>query len=630
MSISSLRATFVLSSLFWTVLNATPHLQAQSDQVGASQDAEETKPAISEQIVVTANRHASPIAEVGSSVTVIDAAEIERRGKTTVADLLRTVSGLAVARSGGEGQVTSVFLRGGSSSQTLVLLDGVRLNNATTAAFDFADLSTDNIERIEIVRGPQSTLYGSEAMAGVISITTKKGDGDLQVRGLAEAGNLGLVRASLGVSGATERFDYAISAASYSFDGVSAAEERAGNSEDDGYDNTTLSSRMGWAFAGDGRLELSLRSFSGDVEIDGFGFGVGPVDALNARQKRDGTSGDLRFEKIFGRVRQTVSASLYDERLRGEDPDDPFGNFLVDSQVSQLTAQSDIDLAKNDVLTLGYSVEKREGVSRGNFDESLYLRSFFLQNTWSYDERLFLTVGARNDNPSELGDETTYRATVAWLFPGHGNRLHGSFGTGFKAPTLNDLYFPFFSNPDLVPETNRGFDLGIEQHFLDDRLVVDLTWFDLDFEDLIAFDFLTFLPQNIAAATSRGAELTLRFDLDERTQIAFSHTYNDTEDRTTGLQLARRPEHKSVVSVFFRPVDRMRGSITLVAARDSIDSNGSTLDDYELVDVTLRYRLTPAYEPFLRVENLFDQDYQEISGFTAPGVHGALGLSVKF
>lgn len=630
MSQMSLRATLAFSCLLWTVLSGAAHLQAQSNPSDPSQDAEESQPTIRERIVVTANRLPSPVEEVGSSVTVIDAEEIERRGKTTVAELLRTVPGVAVARSGGEGQITSVFLRGGGSSQTLVLLDGVRLNNANTAAFDFADLSTDNIERIEIVRGPQSTLYGSEAMAGVISITTKRGDGEMSIDGLAEAGGLGLARASLGVSGASGPFDYAVSAASYSYDGVSAAEEQAGNSEEDGYDNVTLSSRLGWAFADDGRLELSLRSFAGDVEIDGFSFGVGPVDALRARQERDGATADLSFEKTFGRVRQTVSASLYDERLRGEDPDDPFGNFLVDSQISELTAQSDIDVAENDVLTLGYSVEKREGVSRGNFDESVAVQSFFLQNTWAHDERFFLTVGARSDDHSDFGDEVTYRATVAWLFPNHGSRLHGSLGTGFRAPTLNDLYFPFFSNPDLEPETNSGFDLGLEQRFLDDRLVVDLTWFDLDFEDLIAFDTVTFLPQNIAEAASRGAELTLSYELSERTQISFAHTYNDTEDRTSGQQLARRPEHKSVLSVFFRPTDRLRGNATLTAVRDVIDNDGSTLDDHELVDFTLRYRLAPAYEPFLRVENLLDEDYQEISGYTAPGIHGSLGLSVKF
>lgn len=642
----SFRAEFFLSfvsrsalasfgfALFFCALffcGGTTQLAAQETASSGNTDSSEAvEITLSEQITVSANRIDSPVDSVGSTVTVITAEEIERRGKTNVAELLRTVPGVAVARSGGAGQVTSVFLRGGNSSHTLVLLDGVRLNSTTSGAFDFADLATDNIERIEILRGPQSSLYGSEAMGGVVSIFTRRGDGEVSLSGSLEAGNLGYTRAQANLGGGREAFDYSLSVSSESQDGVSAAQERNGNTEDDPYDNTTASTRLGFDFADDGRLDLNLRAFTGDVDIDGFDFASGgAIDDLNARQERDGFAAHLKVTRNFGqRWRQSFSFGNYDEELTGKDEDNPFGNFVIDSRVSEFVTQSDVELSAADTLSFGYGVEKREGGSRGSFEESLDVRSFFLQNVYAV-ERFSFTAGVRNDDHSEFGDETTYRLTGSWQAPASGTRLHGSFGTGFKAPTLNDLFFPFFSNPDLQPETNKGFDAGVEQTWGEGKVVLDLTWFDLSFDDLIVFDFETFLPQNIAKADSSGLELSLQVKPGDKVQFSLSHTYNDTEDLATGRQLARRPEHRSVFDVFYQPLERLRGSASLLVVRDRIDSDGTDLDDYERVDLTLHYRASSNFEPYLRVENLFDQDYEEINTFSNPGLQAALGLSLK-
>jgi vitamin B12 transporter len=585
---------------------------------------------IQETMVVTANRAEAPRKTVGSSVTVISAEEIALRKKSSVAELLRTVPGLEVVRGGGPGQITSVFLRGGNSSHTLVLVDGVRLNSSTGGAYDFANLSTDGIERIEIVRGPQSTLYGSEAMAGVIQIFTKKGTDGFHVSGLAEVGDASHRRFRLGLEGGGERFDVALTVSDEKTDGVSAASERAGNRELDPFENFAATLRAGYDLAEGGRVDLVLRAFDGETKNDGFDFFVGPVDDLDFRQSREGLAGRLKVSKqLSDRFKQSFRVGLADEELTGIDPTNFFSNFTIESKTLELASQSEFTLSERDVLTVGFAWEEREGGSVGSFEESLEIASVFVQNAWNWENRVFFTAGLRYDDHSEFGDETTYRLSSSWQVAA-ASRLHGSFGTGFKAPTLNDLFFPFFSNPALRPETSQGFDLGFEQSWFDERLRIDVTWFDMEFEDLIVFDFATFLPQNLAEATSTGVEFTVDYKVGPKFQIAASHTYNDTEDLASGQQLARRPRERSTLNLFFQPVERLTGNVSFIVGRDRIESDGTKMDDYERLDLTLEYRLSESFKPYLRVENLFDDDYEEVNGFTTPGIVAVVGLGFRY
>ena len=474
----------------------------------------------------TANRFETPTAEVGSSITVLDRADIERHQWSTVADALRAVPGLDVLRSGGAGQVTSVFMRGGSSSQVLVLLDGVRLNSATTGAFDFADLTTDTVERIEVVRGPQSTLYGSEATSGVISISTRRPPSEsFDVSGRIEGGEDDHRRLELSAAGRLGAFDYRLSLADHHTDGVSAADARRGNPELDAWSNTTASAHFGWQLgdAGDaGRLDVDLRQTDSDVEVDGFAFPAGPVDDLDARNLREALTAGVTLQLTpTDRWTQTVHVGVSDDELRGEDPTNPFGEFVIDSETVQASTRTDLrfgEEGREQTLSLGADWESREGGSVGTFSDDVEIVSVYVQDHVSLG-RLHLTLGARHDDHSQFGGETTWRAAFAFQASASG-RLHGSWGTGFKAPTLNDLFFPGFGNPDLVPETSEGVDLGYEHHWGNrrgDRWSLDLTGFDLDFENLIAFDFDTFLPQNIAAASSRGVELQVAYQGEQST-----------------------------------------------------------------------------------------------------------------
>ncbi len=582
--------------------------------------------ALEEEIVVSASLMELPKHRLGSSVTVIDRQDIEARNKDTVLELLRTVPGLEVATVGGPGKATSVFIRGGSSSHTLVTIDGRRVNDGTTGAFDFADLTADNLERIEVVRGPQGLVHGSEAVAGSIHIITRRGQGPTKPWVRAAGGSDGYSQFGAGVSGGDDSVDYSLSVSRIETDGVSAADEAKGNSEDDPWTNLTVSGRVGTSVWGDGRIEATVRHVKGDTDVDGFTFGIGPTDDLNAQQERSLTTATVSLRQPINEVwTQSLTVGSTRDELLGKDPDDFFSNFEIVSRNAEVRTQADLSFGSGELISVGYAVERREAENVGSFDESLDIRSLFVESLWTLGDDVDLSLGARRDDHSVFGDEATYRAAISARL-GDVARLHGSFGTGFKAPTFSDLFFPGFGNPDLLPETSEGFDLGLELAFHDGRVVVDLTYFDTDFEDLILFTFPAGFV-NLAEASSSGVELTLDWQASELFQLQASHTFNETEDLATGLQLARRPEQRTTLSLFYRPIDKLRTTATVVAVSDRIDADGSDMDDYERVDLSVDYQLTERWRPFVRAENLLGSDYSEIPGYTSPGLTLVGGLS---
>ena len=588
-------------------------------------------PAHQEEIVVTATRVETPVAQVGSSVTVLQGDDLVDRGFSSVADALRSAPGLEVSRSGGPGQITSVFVRGGSSSQTLVLLDGVRLNSATTGAFDFADLSLDQVERIEIVRGPQSPLYGSEAAAGVIQIFTRKGGPGLHLKGHGEVGESDHHRLRLAASGnAAERgLDGHFTLADASTRAASAADLRRGNNELDRHDHRTLAGSLGWAPSQRQRFDLDLRYFAGDADIDGYAFPAGPVDDFDARLERRAKIGGFSYQaQPTAALALEARFGFADDDLEAIDPTDPFGSYFIESRERELAARATFSRGRHQ-LTVGASLERRRGGTELAFDAEVDLDGVYLQDFVSLGEKASLTLGIRRDDHSSFDAESTGRAALA-IELGQGWRFHGSWGQGFKAPTLNDLYYPFFGNPALQPEKSAAFDAGIERGFAGGRVWADLTYFDADFDDLIAFDFLTFLPQNIARASSRGVESQLRWrQADGAWDGAFGYTWNETEDEETGLALARRPKQRATLDLAWRSTASWRLAGHVVAVADRIDSDGTPLEDYVRLDVSVAYKVG-RWEPGLRVLNLTDDDTSEVGGFGTQGRTAILAVELAF
>jgi vitamin B12 transporter len=610
---------------------ATDASQESAKDSKDPEDPEDDNPLVlRDEIVVTANRLPSPAETVGSSVTVIGREEIERRGATPVLDLLRTVPGLDVSQSGGPGTVASVFIRGGNSNHTLVLIDGVRVTS-NSGGFDFSGLRADNLERIEVLRGPQSTLYGSEAIGGVVSIITRRGRDGFHFELDGRAGSLDTRDVRLQADGGTDRFDYSLSVADRRTDGLSAASERRGNTEKDPASDQTVSGRFGLALKADGRLDLVLRHVDADSSLDGFTLGVGPTDDPNFTQQRRLSVASLQlFQPVLDGWNLRVNASAERERSRLRDPDTSFNNAAIESRLGALSAQSELGLGAADTLIVGVSKERRQGENAGGYDEELDVDSAYLENNWAWRQRLYLTAGARHDRYSRFGDKTTWRVTGTYLWPGDAWKLHGSYGTGFRGPSFDELFFPFAGNLGLRPESSEGYDAGVERSFRGGAVVAGVTWFQNRFKDLIGFDFTTSTFGNVRRAESRGVEASLRVRPRADLEIEASYTQDDTEDLATGLALARRPRHRLALVTAFEPWERLRGTASLVAVDDRIDSDGTKMDDYERVDLSLDYRLREWVEPYLLVQNLFGESYEEVAGYTSPGFQALVGLRLRY
>ena len=632
-----------------TSLAETASIDSPNDEPAGDEPAGTVR----DEIIVSAQAAEAPRRRVGSSVTVLERDEIEARRAVSVAELLRTVPGVEVARTGPPGGNTSVFVRGGNSSHTLVLVDGVRVNSPAVGAYDFSSLSTDDVQRIEVVRGPQSALYGSEAMGGVISIHTRRGTGgELSGGASAEVGTEDSRRFATSWRGGGERADWSFAASHRAFDGVSSASEAAGNDEEDPFSNTTAAGLLGFAFAGDGRAEVSVRYLDSDTGLDGFAFGVGPVDDPNYELDRQAVYANLRFEKpVTERWTQHLRVGTAREDLAASDPDTPFQAFSTDTVVTDAVLRSDLVLLRggegagstdssstgtgntgtgnSDTLSLGAGWEERRGEAAGSFDETVEVTSAFAENRFAWRDRLFLTTGVRYDDHSAFGSETTWRGTASWL--AGGARFHGSYGTGFKAPTFNELYFPGFGNPALEAETSEGWDLGVElagsgAAGTPGAWAADVTWFDNDYENLIGFDFTTFRADNISDARARGVESWLTVPLAAGLDTRVNYTWTDSQDRASGDPLPRRPEHRAAVTALWDPAGRWDASLALVAVADRVDSDGSELDDYQRLDLTAGYAVSDPLTVYLRIDNALDDDSAEIAGYTTPGAVVSLGV----
>ncbi|HKL26655.1 MAG TPA: TonB-dependent receptor [Desulfuromonadales bacterium] len=610
-----------------------------------------------EPMVVTATRIETALAAVGSSMTVISRQEIENRQAVQLADLLRGVPGLDVVRQGGPGQTASVFLRGANSAHTLVLVDGVELNDPSTPArfFDFAAMPLDNIERIEILRGPGSTLYGSDAIGGVINIITRRGAGAPSGSLDIEAGSFSTHQEKFSLRGGGEKFNYSLAGSFFSTDGVSAASEDDGNSEEDGHDRTSLATRLGLTPNKNLEVDLLYRYLDAETDLDNFGgaFGDDPNNLYDARSDyvRVQAQWDLfdRFwEQILG-----VSLTDYDRTNRnGTDAAHPVAS--VDSRFEgrlwKADWQNNLALSEVNTLILGIEHEEESAESRDfrtfedfftgeptsaltEFDgKSARTTGYFLENQWLPTESTILTGGVRFDDHSRFGSHGTWRLTGSHLVSATGTRLKVSYGTGFKAPSLYQL-FSRFGDLDLDPETSRGWDAGLTQTLFDDRLSLGMTYFQNEFEDLIDFDFSSNAFQNIGEASSRGVELTMQTTPTDALEVAATYTYTETEDEMTGDQLLRRPRNKGSVTVNYQWPNRAVCNLEILYVgerEDLVFPDVVTLDSYTLVNLSAVLPLTGYLKLTGRVENLFDENYEEVSGYGTPGLAGYLGAKLTF
>jgi len=577
-----------------------------------------------DEIIVEGTRLDQLATETGSSVAIISEDLLSQY--SFAVDALASAPGVTVNQNGGYGGAASVRIRGAGSEQTLVLIDGVAVNDpsAPGGGYDFARLDADQIARIEVLKGPQSTLWGTDAIGGVVNIITKRPEDGLGATLFSEVGSFNTLRGGAAVTGANETGDFRLSATRTDTDGISKADEDNGNTEDDGYEATTYAARGGLNLPASARLDATLLYTDAETEFDSFVFGA------------EGNVGDgdetTETEEFSGNIALTVP--LFDGRLEnqlvGGFADIERVNFA--GGVESFSAKGERSLfryqgtlAIDEKSTLAFGAEQEE--TRADGDETTITGLFALYEVKPVDS-LTLTAGLRNDDHDRFGAETTGRAAVAWS-PRDTVTVRASWGQGFKAPTLFQTTFLCcgVAEPasDLAPETSEGVDLGVDLRTPDGRGTASVSLFAQDTENLITFNIGRY--ENIAEATSRGIELAGEYRLTSWLSLGGTYAYIEAEDGD-GNELIRVPNHTASLRATIDPDGPFSGSIDLRHTGDQMDSTGP-VDGWTRVDLNGSYDLSETLELYGRVENLFDTDYQQLLGYGTPGLSGSAGIRVR-
>ena len=618
----------------------------------------EEKAARLEDVVVTANRLETAKGEVGSSLTVVTAKEIELRQQKFLLDVLRSVPSIDVVQNGGPGSSTSVFMRGANPEHTLVLLDGIELNDPSSpgGSYDFANLPTDNIERVEILRGPQSTLYGSRAMAGVISIITKRGQGKPAGFLSAQGGSFSTAAEKAGISGGADRYNYSLGLSRFDTGGFSAAGKKQGNTENDGYQNTSVNTRLGITPTSYLSVDFIVTYLKTRADLDNNG-GVGGDDP-NYIQKNEQFSfrsqADLALCENRWEQRLGVSFSKLSRDLNnGTDAVHPSDLSRASYHGQSVTAdwQHTLHLHETSSLTLG--VEYKEETATSDYysesvwgpysspwdEHSAHTTGYYLQEQIRLWDVWFTTLGVRLDDHSRFGTEATYRFTSAYTVKQTATTFKGSVGTAFKSPSLYQLYAPTYGDQNLNPEKNSGWDLGVEQSLADGKVTMGAAYFHNDFTDLINFESSLSTYSNISKATTQGVELSAALRPVEELTLRVSSTYTKTEDKETGMELLRRPRNKVSFDGSYRFLKNAHVNLGMVYTGARFDtvydpatfaSTRVKMDEYLLVNLAASYDISQSIRIFGRVDNLFDRNYEEVSGYGTAGISAFGGIKVSF
>lgn len=587
------------------------------------------------QLVISPTRSEVPLSKTSSSVTVITAADIEKRGTPTVTQLLSEVPGVTLANSGGTGQTTRLFMRGTNSNHVLVLIDGMAVNDPSdpATAYDFANISTDNIQRIEVLRGPQSTLYGSQAIGGVVNIITKQGKGEPKYGAFAEYGRYNTSKLGVNSSGEVGRTSYAFSAQKTHTDGISSYNKSRGGIEKDGNDSYTLSANLASKLTDNFTAKLNSRYNRTITDNDSVGSFVRPFDDPEAesdqRQLNLRASGELSL--LEGKWVQELGVSTVDfNRDYITEYYDAFftaffGRQAYDGSRNMLDWVHTIKLVPNHIITAGVEFAKDSFKANGLAEEEANNKAAFINDHWDITEQAYINLGARRDHHEQFGKEFTWKVAPGYNIDSTGTRLKASYGTGFKAPSLSQLYDPVAGNTSLNPEKTKGWDVGFEQAFWGAKASAGVTYFRNNIEQLIGFGPAPlFATLNVGKARTEGFETTFNATPLDAWTLSASHTYTQSQNRVNDTDLLRRPKHQFNLANFYQY--SREGNVGMNIrysgkSRDADHFTGVTVDkkSYTLVDLMANYDVTPNVTAYGRLENLLDKRYEQIDGFGNAG-----------
>ena len=604
-------------------------------------------------IVVTANRAPQPLARVGQSITVLDAAEIARRQTATVVDLLRSVPGVTVARNGGIGGTTGVFIRGADSDQTVALIDGVKINDSASpgGGFNFGNLLTGNIDRIEVLRGAQSVLWGSQAIGGVVNMITRAPTERLEANLRGEYGYRNTAQVVGNVSGKAGPLSASVGAGYFRTDGISAFSEARGGKERDGYENFGANAKVNLALTD--AISIDARGWYADstADIDGFAppsYAFG--DTLETTKTREivGYTG-LNAAFLDGRFRNRLGFAYTDIRRRNDDGG--FTTFAGDGRNERLEYQGIFDIADGWLATAGLERETSRYTtsSFGGPQQQARARidSVYGQLVATPLSGLTVTGGVRHDDHDRFGGATTFGGSGVWTPGNGGTTIRASYAEGFKAPSLYQLQGDY-GNQLLRPEQSKGWDAGVTQRLLEGAFEASATYFQRNSTDLIDFiscarpltGICTGRPfgtyDNILKARARGVELTAVLRPVEALRFQANYTWTDARNRTPGANLnkllARRPSDSLTALADYSWGFGLQTGATATLVGSSFDnaSNARRIGSYVLVDLRGSFPITSNIEVYGRIENLFNQRYETTFQYGQPGRAGYAGVRLRY
>ena len=605
-------------------------------------------------IVVTATRTPTPLDQVPASITVLDKAAIDRAQDIGATELLLRTPGISMSRNGGYCTATSLRIRGAESEQTVVVIDGVKLNDpsSTGGGYNFANLLIGDAQRIEVLRGPQSTLWGSQAIGGVVNIVTASPQAPIEGSFDIEAGSRDTVSARAALGGVSGPLSWRIGGQSFTTEGISAIAPAFGGGERDGYTNRNVAGRAELALGANASIDLRGYYSTGRVEIDGFS---GDAPDYSHNREFVGYAG-LNFALLDGRLRNRIAYNYTDTDRDSYSPEleQPL-SFEAAGKNRRFEYQGIFDLSDRISATFGVENERSRFKSRspsGSLADPLpdfvrgkaEITSVYGQLTVRPLDGLTINGGVRHDDHNRYGGRTLFSAGGIWTLPS-GTTLRASYGEGFKAPSLYQL-FSEYGNVNLDPERAHGWEAGAQQAFFGDMLTIGATYFERTTTGQIIYngcdvgttDPLCVVPGtdtprwgyylNVARAEAHGVEADAAFRLGGLT-LDGNYSWTVAEDRSAGTAnegnwLPRRPRHLANASLSYDFAFGLTLGSAVRWAGKSYDnaSNATRLDDYTLVDLRAEYRLSDSLRLFARAENVFDEQYMTAYRY------GTLGRSI--
>ncbi len=627
--------------LFLLAAASVPQWPSQAIAGEEADDAPDT-------IVVTATRIPTPELEVASSVSVVTAQDIAQRQIQSLPEALEQVPGLNVVQTGGLGGQTSVFMRGTNSNHTKVFVDGIDVSDPSSPSgtFDFGQFPAQDIQKVEVLRGPQSGLYGSDAIGGVINVITKSGSGPAQFNAGAEAGSFDTFNQYAGLSGSLDRFHYAANVEHLHsgetpvtpLDLLVPGERRI----DDYYDNITGSTKLGFDVADNFDVGLVARYTDSRLRLTGENEDNYPDDFPDSAQSANDTRqyytrATAHLISAGGAFEQTLGLAYSDIKSFETSPEAPESDFFG----ARIKAdwQGIARIADDEKVVFGAEHQRDEMTVP--LSAATTIDSGYAELQSSIGDALFNTLSVRYDDNDRFGGKATYRIAPAYVIEETGTKLKASVGTGFKAPTLSQMFqnfpdFDFFANPNLEPESSLGLDVGFEQPLAGGAARFGITYFRNNIKNLIDDNAEFTSLVNVGRAVTDGVESFASYRPIKELEFRLDYTYTQATDEVLQEELLRRPKHKASLNTEWHATSRLSLNAAVLSVSSWIDGNRDfsiprlTAPGYTIVNLAAGYELTPHWSLTARVDNLFNRHYEDPVGFLQPSVGAYAGFRAKF